>query len=236
MDNPQSPDAEKKRIVAAYEKRISSNVHDRYSLFYPGELYMLQRREEELLRMLKYAGVRDLTDRAILEVGCGRGSRLADWIRWGARPRHLSGIDLMPAFIAEAQDYLPNADFQVGSAEDLPYPDQSFDIVVQQTVFSSIKDQDLRKAIVCEIMRVLKPDGLLIWFDLRYPNPGNKDLKPIGRSELYGLFPDCRINLKSTTLLPPLSRRLAGFSMLLCRLLESIPPLRSHYLALIRKA
>lgn len=226
---------ETQRILDTYQKRIDGNLFDKYSLFYPGELYMLQHREEDILSMLRSAGCTDLRESRILEVGCGRGIRLADWLRWGAQQANLTGLDLMPAFIDEAKAYLPAAELIVGGGDTLPYPDNSFDIVVQQTVFTSINDNGLRQAIANEMMRTLKPGGLILWYDFRYPNPKNKDVWPVEKKAIKQLFDGCDCRVKSVTLAPPLARRVAKLSFTLCRLLERIPLLRTHYLALIRK-
>jgi len=226
---------ELRRIQRVYRKRIEDRVIDRYSLFRPGELYMLQTRERVVLSMLAAAGWTSLSGRAILEVGCGRGHRLADFVRWGADPARLCGVDLMPDFVAEAKRTHPNFAIVQASGHQLPYPSGSFDLVMQSTLFTSIADPGLRRAIAGEMLRVLRPDGMILWYDFRYPNPRNPDVKPIGARAIRALFPDCGIRLRTVTLLPPLARALAGRMPFLCRALDLVPILRSHYLALIRR-
>jgi ubiquinone/menaquinone biosynthesis C-methylase UbiE len=222
------------RIKKTYEKRIEKGFIDRYSLFYPGELYMLQRREEEALRLLAHHHITDLRNLRILDIGCGRGARLIDWARWGARPSSLFGIDLLEVFVREAREMSPGAHICVGSGNCLPFPNGSFDVVSQSTVFSSILDSNLKRAVADEMERVVAPGGFMLWYDFRYPNVSNTDVKPIRYSELAALFPGRNIDVRSVTLLPPLARNLASFSVLACRILErSIPVLRSHTLAFI---
>lgn len=224
------------RIKNTYQGRIEKGLIDRYSLFYPGELYMLQRREEETLRLLRRQGLADLRDRRILEIGCGRGTRLLDWIRWGARADALFGVDLMEAFVGEARDNLPRGHFGVASGNRLPFRDGEFDIVVQSTVFSSILDSALRRAVAEEMVRVTSRQGAILWYDFRYPSPGNADVRPVTAAEIAALFPGRTIARRSLTLLPPLARRLAPVSVFACRALEKLlPPLRSHLLAVIRE-
>lgn len=224
------------RIKKAYEGRIEKGLIDRYSLFYPGELYMLQRREEETLRLLRRQSLIDLRNRRILEIGCGRGTRLVDWVRWGARPNALYGIDLMEAFIGEAKENLPRAHFSVASGSRLPFRDGEFDIVVQSTVFSSILDPALRRAVANEMVRVTAPRGAILWYDFRYPSFRNSDVRPVPARDIRTLFPGRTIACRSLTLLPPLARRLAPVSVFACRVLEKLfPPLRSHLVALIRE-
>ena len=224
-----------KRIRGVYEDRISRNLSERYSLFRPGELYMLQRREAVTLRMLRKAGWQSLRNRLILEVGCGRGNRLADFQRWGADPRSLHGVDLMQAFAREASTRYPNYNIAQSSGHRLPYRSGSFDLVAQSTVFTSVLDVGLRREIAREMCRVLKPDGLILWYDFRYPNPRNAAVSPLGAEDIRLLFPDMSCTILSVTLLPPIARRVAPISFLACRCLELIPPLRSHCLAIATK-
>lgn len=54
-------------------------------------------------------------------------------------------------------------DFRCGNAENLPYEDESFDIVMQFTVFTSILDSEMKQNIAREMLRVIKPDGIILW-------------------------------------------------------------------------
>jgi ubiquinone/menaquinone biosynthesis C-methylase UbiE len=62
-------------------------------------------------------------------------------MKYGARPENLYGIDLLDERIEEAKRLSPNIDFRCGNAEELPYEDGLFDIVIQFTVFTSILDR-----------------------------------------------------------------------------------------------
>jgi ubiquinone/menaquinone biosynthesis C-methylase UbiE len=225
------------RIREVYRRRADAGARTRYARSRPSERYFNQRRDEELLRLLRGNRAHDLATARILEVGCGRGQPLSDWQRWGAQAGNLYGVDLMESFLTEAQDALPNANLFVGSADCLPFRDACFDIVVQLTMFTSILDPSMRKGAAAEMLRVLAPGGLIIWYDFRYPSPRNADVRPIGMREIEALFPGCQIEMVTITLLPPLARLLAPVSFALCRLLETaVPILRSHYLAVIRNS
>jgi demethylmenaquinone methyltransferase/2-methoxy-6-polyprenyl-1,4-benzoquinol methylase len=56
----------------------------------------------------------------------------------------------------------------LGSATEMPYPDQSFDLVLSMLVIHEM-DQPIRLAVLEEIKRVLKPDGRILLIDF---NPG----------------------------------------------------------------
>ncbi|MBV9557809.1 MAG: class I SAM-dependent methyltransferase [Pseudolabrys sp.] len=222
------------RIRAVYSDRIR-RLSGRYSLFAPGELYMNQRREEEILRLLAKHGKADLSGIRVLEIGCGRGAPLLDWCRWGAMPSSLHGVDLMEVFVQHARDLVPGAGLLVASGDRLPYRDRSFDVVVQLTVFTSILDARLRRAVAAEMCRVTARGGLILWYDFRYPNPRNPNVRAVRLPELRQLFPGWRADVRSLTLLAPIARSLGRVSFGLCRFLEWLPPLRSHYLAVFKR-
>ncbi len=154
---------------------------------------------------------------------------------WG-RPRELVRTDLLPNRIDEAQQLQPNAHFSCGNAEQLPYEDAFFDIVLQFTVFTSILDPTMRKNVAREMVRVLRPQGIIVWYDYFLNNPRNPDVRGVGRREIRRIFPGCRILLSRLTLAPPLARAVAGRSPSLAYLLQGLPFLCTHYLGVIRRA
>jgi ubiquinone/menaquinone biosynthesis C-methylase UbiE len=177
-----------------------------------------------------------LDSKRILEVGCGSGDLLRDFIKWGARPENIVGIELLRERMAEAVELCPKAiSIHQGNAARLPFAGESFDIVVQSTVFTSVLDRGMKQELALEMRRVLKPEGLILWYDFHINNPRNPDVKGVKRREIYALFPDCDIRLQSITLAPPIARRLAPLSWLLCYVLSKIPWLCSHYIGVIRK-
>jgi hypothetical protein len=107
---------------------------------------------------------------------------------------------------------------------------------MQFTVFTSILDGDLKRKIAREMCRVLKPDGQIIWYDYQYNNPRNPNVRGVGKSEVQALFPGYAVDLRRITLAPPLARRIARLSRLMCLLLERLPPLCTHYFGAIHKA
>jgi len=226
---------ELERIQRVYRGRMEHDLAGRYSLFRAGELYMVQRREEVTLRLLARRGIVSLRGRTLLEVGCGRGQRLAEFQRWGADPERIHGIDVVEPFVQQCSRTYPAFRVVRASGHQLPYPDDLFDLVSHSTVFSSILDDAMRANVARETIRVLKPGGLMIWYDFRYPSPGNTAVRPVARREILRLFHPHAVALQSVTLLPPIARRLAGLSFSLCRILERLPFLRSHYVGIAQK-
>jgi SAM-dependent methyltransferase len=226
--------AEEARIRAAYARRRGDDV--RYSWFSPGHLFMLQERERQILTLLRRHGFAALNAKRILEIGCGAGYWLREFIKWGARPENITGVDLLPGLVAEAQRLCPS-DVQIrcDSAAKLAFPDATFDLVLQSTVFTSILDADVKQQIAAEMMRVVKKEGLILWYDYHVNNPWNPDVRGVRKREILRLFSGCRTTLHRTTLAPPLLRLVAPYSWLVSYILSRVPLLCTHYLGVIRK-
>src|SRR2546428_7489191 len=95
-------------------------------------------RELKTRELLQRSGFLPLTDRRILDVGCGTGEQLGLFANWGAKAGNLFGVDLIPDRIRIAKLNFPGINFQLANAESLPFRDGSFDLVVAFTVFTSI--------------------------------------------------------------------------------------------------
>jgi SAM-dependent methyltransferase len=224
---------EHERIRSVYAFYDSSPAEQRKrNLGNPGVRLNAEKRCTALQRALS---ARALPDRvSLLDVGCGAGDdlhRIA--AQFADLHPDLHGIDLLPDRITSAGAAVPRGTFQVGGAEQLPYADQRFDVVMASTVFSSILDDGLARTVASEMTRVTAANGVILCYDMRYPNPGNPHTRAVGRRDLQRLFPAAQIRLSSLTLLPPLARRLGVATGPAYRLLHALPSLRSHYLALI---
>jgi ubiquinone/menaquinone biosynthesis C-methylase UbiE len=226
--------SEFERIKHVYEKRYSADKK-KYSLFTPGEHFMDVSFERDLIKALKQEKIFSLAESKIFEIGCGDGRRLRNLQRLDSVPANQYGIELLDFYVKDANILSSNCKIQQGNAIDLPYENQMFDIVYQRTVFTSVLNIDIKKKIALEMLRVLKPDGIILWYDYHMNNPRNPDVRGVKKKEIYELFPDCEISLKRITLAPPISRKLAPLSFILCMLLEKIPFLCTHYLGVIRK-
>ena len=115
------------------------------------------------------------------------------------------------------------------------FPDEMFDLVLQSTVFTSVLDPGTKQQMAAEMCRVLKTNGLILWYDYHMDNPRNPDVKGVKLREIAALFPRCEIRMQRITLAPPIARRLASHSWLLCYFLSKIPWLCTHYIGVIRK-
>ena len=223
---------EESRIRGAYGRRTDS---ERYSWFNKAHLLAMQELEQALLAALERYGRRRLDGISVLDVGCGRGGWLREFAKFGAQPEQLYGIDLLPDRIDDARRLCPvGTHLHCGSATRLDFDRASFDVILQIMLFTSVLDPAMRQAIAREMVRVMKPDGLIVWYDYFVNNPRNTDVRAVPKRELYALFPGCDIRLQRLTLAPPLARWIAPRSRAAWSLLRSIPWLRTHYLAVIR--
>ncbi len=222
------------RIEAEYARRAGNAAYQSlYSVFNAGNLHAIHSRERALMSLLRENQLVDLSAARLLDVGCGSGGELLRWIGYGARPENCAGIDLLSDRIASARSRLPAAvQLRQADASRLEYPDATFDIVTQFTVFSSILDENLKRSIAAEMRRVLKPAGCIIWYDF-WLNPKNKQTRGIRMAEIQSFFPSCTVKGKRVTLAPPIARRVAPFSNLMAVLLELLP-LKTHWLVCIR--
>ena len=226
-------DLEEARIRAAYARRT---IDDRYTWFNAAHLFSVQQRERVLLEALKRHGTTSLAAASVLEIGCGNGVWLRELIKWGARPEHVTGIDLVADRVAEARRLCPaGVRIGCGSATCVAEPSGSFDIVLQSMVFTSILESAIRRQVAQEMLRLVKPGGLIIWYDYRINNPRNPDVRAVTRREIGRRFPCCTIDLRRVTLAAPLARQIAPRAPALAHVCGAIPWLCTHYLGVIRR-
>jgi ubiquinone/menaquinone biosynthesis C-methylase UbiE len=226
---------ERRRILAEYQRRAKEIEADRYSPWQPAEIFFKTRRKIVAAEMLNEARVFPGSGDACLEVGCGTIGWLADLISWGVRESDLHGIDIDALRISRAREILPFADLRIGDATGLPWGNNNFNLVIASTVFTSVLDLNVRSLMADEIIRVLTPGGALLWYDFAFNNPKNPQVQGISRREIRNLFPRLVGKTRSVTLAPPLSRLIAPRSWTLATLLEAIPFLRTHVLAVLIK-
>lgn len=227
--------AERQRVEAEYVRREREISPTLYAPWQPSEIFMKAERKRVAAKRLHDAGVFPKAGLKCLEVGFGSLGWLGDLISWGVPEGDICGIELDPVRAKRAQELLPVADLRVGDATDLPWQSGTFHLVIASTVFTSILDSDVRHLVAGEISRVLAPGGALLWYDFAVNNPRNPGVRKVDRSELRRLFPQLRGGMRSVTLVPPLARFLAPRSWFLATLLEAIPLLRTHLLAVLVK-
>ena len=226
---------ERMRIRTEYERRRSLTTEDnRYSFFNPAYQFEIYQRQKATTDFLRKLGIRSLVDKKLLEVGCGRGDILFEYMTLRMPTPALYGMDLLPERVAYAHNRFQTANILNGEAENLPYKDNTFDLVVQYTVFSSILSDAMKSQVASEMLRVLnKSNGLILWYDF-WLNPSNPQTRGVRPDEIRRLFPGCTFHFRKVTLAPPLARRTVKVSWILSEILEKLTILNSHYLVAIR--
>jgi len=227
--------AEIARIRSEYQRRRLEIPPGLYSWDRPVNQFFHCQTYRACLEALVREGVFPLDGKSIADIGCGAGTWLVEFVQWGAHPRELCGIDLDESRVKQARERLVGADLCAGDARQLPWRDSLFDLITQFTLFTSILDRSVKKNIAAEMLRVLKPGGIILWYDFRYNNPRNPNVRGIEAAEIRSLFPGCSVKLRRVTLAPPVARAVVPVSWILALAVEKLPFLRTHYLGIIRK-
>lgn len=221
-----------KRLEQEYARRRQVfSTSDRYSTFNPSYLFTIQQRQRATVDLLKQHGLADLADSKILEIGCGGGDVIYDYLWHRLNLTNLFGVDLLPDRLDQAQQRFPSVNLARCDAQHLPFADKSFDITLQYTVFSSILDNAVKTQIARDMLRVTRK--AIVWYDF-WLNPTNSQTKGIRKAEIRRLFPDCEYHFKKITLAPPLVRRLVPITWIGSLMLEKLSVFNTHYLAIIR--
>jgi ubiquinone/menaquinone biosynthesis C-methylase UbiE len=100
-----------------------------------------------------FAGVQ--AGQKVLDVGAGTGALTAELLRRGA---DVAGADPSPPFVAALGRKFPGADMRAATAEDLPWPDESFDAALAQLVLTFMNDAP---AGIAEMRRAVRPGGVV---------------------------------------------------------------------------
>jgi len=175
-------------------------------------------------------------DKRVLEIGCGSGANLIELIRLGFHPRNLVGNELLENSLNLARARLPQAVTTIlGDASTLDLGGESFDIVLQSTVFTSILDQSFQQRLAEHMWSLVRPGGGILWYDFTWDNPANPDVRGVPLRRIRQLFRAGAIRSWRVTLGPPIGRPLCRISPALYTLVNAIPLLRTHVLCWIQK-
>jgi SAM-dependent methyltransferase len=226
---------ETERIQRRYEERDAcAALTGFWSLKNPTVLHAAQERERCVLAALGKAAV-NLSALRVLDVGCGFGLEYPSYMRWGVPAANVVGIDLSHVRLAQAAQRLGMSVVQASGAA-LPFADASFDLVVQNVVFSSITDDSMRRATALEMLRVLRPDGHVLWYDAFRSRGRDPHFRSVPRVEVCALFPGVDWTFATLTsdigIAARAQRWLGGWSL---PFLDASRVFRTHLLGLAAK-
>ncbi|MEK0417206.1 MAG: hypothetical protein RI949_1212 [Pseudomonadota bacterium] len=228
-----SSDQETQAIEARYARR---DAGDRYSMARPEVWHTVFERQKATLKLLARHGASDLSRLRIVEVGCGAGGNLLEFLRWGCDPGQLSGIELLPDRADHARRVLPS-DVKVLTADACvaDIAEGSCDLVFQSTVFSSLLDAAYRQRLAQTLWSWVKPGGAVLWYDFVMNNPRNPDVRGVPLREVQSLFPEAQLDAVRVTLAPPLARAVCRLHPSLYTVFNALPALRTHRLVWVGK-
>lgn len=126
-------------------------------------------------RQLAFSDITFSPNMQILDLCCGSGQAtrfLVDRLaRSGTGNGKVTGLDASMRSLDRARRNVPTAEYVEGFAEELPFPDSSFDLVHTSVALHEMQPDQLRE-ILQQVHRVLKPNGIFSFVDFHQPtNP-----------------------------------------------------------------
>jgi SAM-dependent methyltransferase len=205
----------------------------------PAVLLAMQERQRAIADLFVRLGMLDLAGKRLVEVGCGTGCNLLEFLRLGFKPEHLRGIELLDASVEWARRDLPAAvRITLGDAAGAAaasVPEASQDIVYQSTVFTSLLDDAFQDRLADTMWQWLRPGGGILWYDFTMNNPRNPDVRGVPVARIRQLFPHGKMRVRRLTLAPPLARAVTRLHPTLYAVLNSVIWLRTHVLVWVEK-
>jgi SAM-dependent methyltransferase len=224
-----------KAVQARYERRSHTVDQARYSLLNHDVLRAHQERQRAIVHWIRRHNIQPVGEKRVLEIGCGEGQNLLDLVRLGFKPENLTGNELLATRREFARRQLsPLVSILPGDASSLDLPSETFDIVLQSTVFSSLLDDSFQELLAAQMWRWIKPGGGVLWYDFIYNNPKNPDVRGVPLKRVRDLFRQTDVVAWKLTLAPPIARRAVAFTPNLYDVLN-VPWLRTHLLCWIPK-
>jgi len=194
--------------------------------------------EQHLIQLFKKNKLYTLENKRILDFGIGEGKNISIFYKLGLRPEDIFGTDILFYRLKKIKDFYNNIDISQSEGQFLPYKNNSFDIVSQFVVFSSILNDNVCRNIAAEMLRVLKDDGMIIWYDSHGGNMMSEHTRSYSEKQIKEFFPNCRYEFKRIIPHSQLSLRLGKYECgwLLLDIIEKLFPFLNYMqLCVIKK-
>lgn len=219
------------KVFDAYDRRKNNDrVQKNQQNFYFNH-FAQSERELKYNEIIK-SRFKTLETVKFLEIGAGVGNNIYFFKKIGLAWDNIFANELLPDRFIELKRNFPDINTIEGDACKIPFENNSFDIILQSTVFTSILDIETKINLANKMWSLLKPSGIILWYDFQFDNPNNRDVKGICKKEVIELFKGARkVDFHKVTLAPPIGRRVKK----LYPFLNIFPFLRTHYIGVIEK-
>lgn len=135
---------------------MKTDIKTQYNNFH--DLYTENFADDEVSNFLFHETVDfDLTNKKILDIGCGDGK---DLMILSKKSNQIFGIDPSIEFLKKAQKNNPSGVFKEAIGENIPFDDETFDVVVSKWAIQTSTDVP---SVLSEMARVIKKDGTLVF-------------------------------------------------------------------------
>ena len=244
----------------SYQKRDSSEKYSQRTSIFENESLFFQNHflEMELFTFLRKSSIRSLGNCRILDIGGGIGDKAKLFFKWNNPIHRYHSVDLAKHRTHIGKRTIPDCNFITCNGAFLPYKKNTFDIVLIAMCFDSVFDEKVRVGIARESIRVLKDNGVILFYDYRKVlflgivnelrarflarrDPDRIVSRPISRKEIKNAFAgmDVEISIRTAGLHPWIADGLVkcgiAFSFLYV-IAALMPPLRFYNVVSIQKS
>jgi len=229
---------ELKRIRNAYSHFEESDNYKKLHTPFGLSSYYQDNLKRKLIFIFRKKGFLTLNELKVLDVGIGKGSNVPDFFKFGINFKSLFGLDIL----FDRLRFLKNNYKEIlvfnCDAQKVSFKNKSFDIVTQFVVFSSILEDNVCQNIATEMLRVLKDDGMIIWYDAHGGKMLSEHTRSYSEEQIKEFFPNCKYEFKRIIPHSQLSLRLGKYEWgwVLLDIIEKIFPfLNCMQLCVIKK-
>lgn len=219
------------KIKQHYSSRDTEEKYKKYNSSNTFSLSIVAEREKIYSKILKKKFI-NFSCLKVMEIGAGGGGNINFFNSLGVLRENIYANELMENRVDILRKKFSDIKIFPGNAIDMEF-DEEFDVVFQSTVFTSVLDDNLRKQLAEKMWNMLRPGGVILWYDFVFSNPWSDYVRKVTRHEVKVLFPySIEIAFHRVTLAPPIGRRVGSFY----NLVNSVFPfLRTHLVAEIHK-